>query len=144
MFRKLNIASKLRNIYTSRVHSRKLYDEDMVSKLSSEQKLFLRSRYLRQLLFFSLLLFLSLFALVGVSLLGSGENELESNYHLYKSEESLLSNRLNSIYGKGNWEFGVYQTNLDAFRVLVTLSDGTIVEHYYRVENGNIYRLELE
>lgn len=144
MFRKLNIFSKLKNIYTSRVHSRKLYDEDMVSKLSSKQKIYLRSRYLRQLVFFSLLLFLSLFALVGVSLLDSSGTDLESSYQSYKSEESLLSNRLDSIYGKGNWEFGIYQTNLDAYRVLVTLSNGGTVEHYYRVENKNIYRLELK
>lgn len=144
----MNLIDKLKNrvatTYRNRVWYRKLYNEDMLSLMSDSEKRAVRSRYLGHLGFFSVLLLLSLLALGGALLIGSPTLDGNENFFDYRTEESRLSRELDSIYGKGNWEFGVYQTTMDAYRVEVTLSDGRVVEHYYRVEGGNIYRLELE
>lgn len=145
MKKKKSIFSKIKSRYDSRVGFRKLYSEEMLSGMSKDEKLFLRSKYLRELGVFSTLLLFSLLALLGVSLLGGGGSfDGNANYSSYKSEESRLAEDMDKIYGKGNWEYGIYQTNLDAYRVKVTLSDGSIVDHYYRVDGGNVYRLRLE
>lgn len=94
--------------------------------------------------FFSTLLLVSLLTLLGVYLLGSPKEDFTSNLTTYKKEQDFLAVKLNKIYGVGNWQYGIYQTEIDAFRVEVKLSDGSQVEHYYRVSGGNIYRLDLE
>lgn len=138
------VASKVKDTYRTHVGYRKLYSEDMLATYSKEQKVALRSKYLIQLGYFSLLLLLSFLTLFGLLSISRPSGTGNENYSIYRSEQDVLSSRLDSIYGKGNWEFGIYQTTLDAYRVVVTLSNGETVEHYYRVENGNIYRLELE
>jgi hypothetical protein len=141
---KLNFASKLKNSIKRRTLSRKLYNEDMLQTLSESERIALRGKYLRQLGLFSSLLLVSLLTLLGVYLLGSPKEDFTSNLTTYRKEQDLLAKKLNEIYGVGNWQYGVYQTEIDAFRVEVKLSDGSLVEHYYRVSGGNIYRLDLE
>lgn len=141
---KLNFASKLKNSVKRRTLSRKLYNEDMLQTLSESERIALRGKYLRQLGLFSSLLLVSLLTLLGVYLLGSPKEDFTSNLTTYRKEQDLLAKKLNEIYGVGNWQYGVYQTEIDAFRVEVKLSDGSLVEHYYRVSGGNIYRLDLE
>lgn len=141
---KLNFASKLKNSIKRRTLSRKLYNEDMLQTLSESERIDLRGKYLRQLGLFSSLLLVSLLTLLGVYLLGSPKEDFTSNLTTYRREQDLLAKKLNEIYGVGNWQYGVYQTEIDAFRVEVKLSDGSLVEHYYRVSGGNIYRLDLE
>lgn len=141
---KFNLLGKIKTSFKRRVISRKLYDEDMIKNLSNSERIALRSKYLRQLGFFSSLLIVSLLTLVGVYLLGSPKEDFTSNLTTYKAEQDFLAKKLNEIYGVGNWQYGVYQTEIDAFRVEVRLSDGSLVEHYYRVSGGNIYRLDLE
>jgi len=141
---KLNFASKLKNSIKRRTLSRKLYNEDMLQTLSESERIALRGKYLRQLGLFSSLLLVSLLTLLGVYLLGSPKEDFTSNLTTYRKEQDLLTKKLNEIYGVGNWQYGVYQTEIDAFRVEVKLSDGSLVEHYYRVSGGNIYRLDLE
>ena len=135
---KLNPLDRMKHSFRRRILSRKLYDEDMVATLA------LRSKYLRQLGFFSTLLLVSLLTLLGVYLLGSPREDFTSNLTTYRKEQDFLATELNKIYGVGNWQYGIYQTEIDAFRVEVKLSDGSQVEHYYRVSGGNIYRLDLE
>lgn len=141
---KLNFASKLKNSIKRRTLSRKLYNEDMLQTLSESERIALRGKYLRQLGLFSSLLLVSLLTLLGVYLLGSPKEDFTSNLTTYRKEQDLLAKKLNEIYGVGNWQYGVYQTEIDAFRVEVKLSDGSLVEQYYRVSGGNIYRLDLE
>lgn len=141
---KLNFVSKLKNSVKRRTLSRKLYNEDMLQTLSESERIALRGKYLRQLGLFSSLLLVSLLTLLGVYLLGSPKEDFTSNLTTYRKEQDLLAKKLNEIYGVGNWQYGVYQTEIDAFRVEVKLSDGSLVEHYYRVSGGNIYRLDLE
>lgn len=141
---KLNFASKIKNSIKRRTLSRKLYNEDMLQTLSESERIALRGKYLRQLGLFSSLLLVSLLTLLGVYLLGSPKEDFTSNLTTYRKEQDLLAKKLNEIYGVGNWQYGVYQTEIDAFRVEVRLSDGSLVEHYYRVSGGNIYRLDLE
>lgn len=141
---KLNFASKLKNSVKRRTLSRKLYNEDMLQTLSESERIALRGKYLRQLGLFSSLLLVSLLTLLGVYLLGSPKEDFTSSLTTYRKEQDLLAKKLNEIYGVGNWQYGVYQTEIDAFRVEVKLSDGSLVEHYYRVSGGNIYRLDLE
>lgn len=141
---KLNFASKIKNSVKRRTLSRKLYNEDMLQTLSESERIALRDKYLRQLGLFSSLLLVSLLTLLGVYLLGSPKEDFTSNLTTYRKEQDLLAKKLNEIYGVGNWQYGVYQTEIDAFRVEVKLSDGSLVEHYYRVSGGNIYRLDLE
>lgn len=141
---KLNFASKLKNSIKRRTLSRKLYNEDMLQTLSESERIALRGKYLRQLGLFSSLLLVSLLTLLGVYLLGSPKEDFTSNLTTYRKEQDLLAKKLNEIYGVGNWQYGVYQTEIDAFRVEVKLSDGSLVEHYYRFSGGNIYRLDLE
>lgn len=141
---KLNFASKIKNSIKRRTLSRKLYNEDMLQTLSESERIALRGKYLRQLGLFSSLLLVSLLTLLGVYLLGSPKEDFTSNLTTYRKEQDLLAKKLNEIYGVGNWQYGVYQTEIDAFRVEVKLSDGSLVEHYYRVSGGNIYRLDLE
>lgn len=135
------LLDRIKANYGKRVGYRKMYSEEFLSQMSDSEKLALRSKYLRHLSFFSGLLFLSVLALLGVLLIGSPSNDWNENYKTYKTEESRLSKEMDSIYGKGNWELGIYQTNMDAYRVKVKLSDGSVVEHYYRISGGNIYRL---
>lgn len=141
---KLNFASKIKNSVKRRTLSRKLYNEDMLQTLSESERIALRGKYLRQLGLFSSLLLVSLLTLLGVYLLGSPKEDFTSNLTTYRKEQDLLAKKLNEIYGVGNWQYGIYQTEIDAFRVEVKLSDGSLVEHYYRVSGGNIYRLDLE
>ena len=141
---KLNPLDSIKHSFRRRILSRKLYDEDMVQTLSKSERIALRSKYLRQLGFFSTLLLVSLLTLLGVYLLGSPKEDFTSNLTTYRREQDLLATELNKIYGVGNWQYGIYQTEIDAFRVEVKLSDGSQVEHYYRVSGGNIYRLDLE
>ena len=141
---KFNLLGRIKTSFRRRILSRKLYDEEMVKNLSNSERIALRSKYLRQLGFFSSLLLVSLLTLVGVYLLGSPKEDFTSNLTTYKKEQDFLAKKLNEIYGVGNWQYGVYQTEIDAFRVEVRLSDGSQVEHYYRVSGGNIYRLDLE
>lgn len=141
---KLNFVSKIKNSVKRRTLSRKLYNEDMLQTLSESERIALRGKYLRQLGLFSSLLLVSLLTLLGVYLLGSPKEDFTSNLTTYRKEQDLLAKKLNEIYGVGNWQYGVYQTEIDAFRVEVKLSDGSLVEHYYRVSGGNIYRLDLE
>lgn len=135
------LLDRIKANYGKRVGYRKMYSEEVLSQMSVSEKLALRSKYLRHLSFFSGLLFLSVLALLGVLLIGSPSNDWNENYKTYKTEESRLSKEMDSIYGKDNWELGIYQTNMDAYRVKVKLSDGSVVEHYYRISGGNIYRL---
>ena len=135
------LLDRIKANYGKRVGYRKMYSEEVLSQMSVSEKLALRSKYLRHLSFFSGLLFLSVLALLGVLLIGSPSNDWNENYKTYKTEESRLSKEMDSIYGKCNWELGIYQTNMDAYRVKVKLSDGSVVEHYYRIGGGNIYRL---
>lgn len=135
------LLDRIKANYGKRVGYRKMYSEEVLSQMSVSEKLALRSKYLRHLSFFSGLLFLSVLALLGVLLIGSPSNDWNENYKTYKTEESRLSKEMDSIYGKGNWELGIYQTSMDAYRVKVKLSDGSVVEHYYRISGGNIYRL---
>ena len=86
----------------------------------------------------------SLLALLGAYLLDSPKEDFTKNITTYRKEQDFLAKKLDGIYGAGNWEYGVYQTNMDAFRVEVTLSDGSKVEHYYQVKGDNIYRLKLK
>lgn len=141
---KFNLLGRIKTSFRRRILSRKLYDEEMVKNLSNSERIALRSKYLRQLGFFSSLLLVSLLTLVGVYLLGSPKEDFTSNLTTYRKEQDFLAKKLNEIYGVGNWQYGVYQTEIDAFRVEVRLSDGSQVEHYYRVSGGNIYRLDLE
>lgn len=141
---KFNLLGRIKTSFRRRILSRKLYDEEMVKNLSNSERIALRSKYLRQLGFFSSLLLVSLLTLVGVYLLGSPKEDFTSNLATYRKEQDFLAKKLNEIYGVGNWQYGVYQTEIDAFRVEVRLSDGSQVEHYYRVSGGNIYRLDLE
>ena len=141
---KLNPLDRMKHSFRRRILSRKLYDEDMVATLSESERIALRSKYLRQLGFFSTLLLVSLLTLLGVYLLGSPKEDFTSNLTTYRKEQDFLASELNKIYGVGNWQYGIYQTEIDAFRVEVKLSDGAQVEHYYRVSGGNIYRLDLE
>ena len=141
---KFNLLGRIKTSFRRRILSRKLYDEEMVKNLSNSERIALRSKYLRQLGFFSSLLLVSLLTLVGVYLLGSPKEDFTSNLTTYRKEQDFLAKKLNEIYGVGNWQYGVYQTEIDAFRVEVRLSDGSLVEHYYRVSGGNIYRLDLE
>lgn len=138
------VLSRVKDSYRKHVGYRRLYNEDMLSMYSKEQKISLRSKYLTQLGYFSVLLILSFSLFVGLLYIDKPKSVDSGNSSVYRSEQDILSSRLDSIYGRGNWEFGIYQTTLDAFRVVVTLSNGKKVEHYYKVENGNIYRLELE
>ena len=116
----------------------------MVQTLSESDRIALRRKYLKQLGLFSSLLLVSLLTLLGVYLLGSPKEDFTSNISTYRKEQDFLAKKLNEIYGVGNWQYGIYQTEIDAFRVEVRLSDGSLVEHYYRVSGGNIYRLDLE
>lgn len=141
---KFNLLGRIKTSFRRRILSRKLYDEEMVKNLSNSERIALRSKYLRQLGFFSSLLLVSLLTLVGVYLLGSPKEDFTSNLTTYRKEQDFLAKKLNEIYGVGNWQYGVYQTEIDAFRVEVRLSDGSQVEHYYRVSGGNIYRLDLD
>lgn len=141
---KFNLLGRIKTSFRRRILSRKLYDEEMVKNLSNSERIALRSKYLRQLGFFSSLLLVSLLTLVGVYLLGSPKEDFTSNLTTYRKEQDFLAKKLNEIYGVGNWQYGVYQTEIDAFRVEVRLSDGSQVEHYYRVSGRNIYRLDLE
>ena len=141
---KFNLLDRMKFSFKRRILSRKLYDEDMVQTLSESERIALRSKYLKQLGLFSSLLLVSLLTLVGVYLLGSPKEDFTSNLTTYKKEQDFLAKKLNEIYGVGNWQYGVYQTEIDAFRVEVRLFDGSLVEHYYRVSGGNIYRLDLE
>lgn len=141
---KFNLLGRIKTSFRRRILSRKLYDEEMVKNLSNSERISLRSKYLHQLGFFSSLLLVSLLTLVGVYLLGSPKEDFTSNLTTYRKEQDFLAKKLNEIYGVGNWQYGVYQTEIDAFRVEVRLSDGSQVEHYYRVSGGNIYRLDLE
>ena len=141
---KLNPLNRMKLSFRRRILSRKLYDEDMVQTLSESERIALRKKYLKQLGLFSSLLLVSLLTLLGVYLLGSPKEDFTSNISTYRKEQDFLAKKLNEIYGVGNWQYGVYQTEIDAFRVEVKLSDGSLVEHYYRVSGGNIYRLDLE
>lgn len=116
----------------------------MVQTLSESERIALRKKYLKQLGLFSSLLLVSLLTLLGVYLLGNPKEDFTSNISTYRKEQDFLAKKLNEIYGVGNWQYGIYQTEIDAFRVEVRLSDGSLVEHYYRVSGGNIYRLDLE
>lgn len=141
---KLNPLNRIKLSFRRRILSRKLYDEDMVQTLSESERIALRRKYLKQLGLFSSLLLVSLLTLLGVYLLGSPKEDFTSNISTYRKEQDFLAKKLNEIYGVGNWQYGVYQTEIDAFRVEVRLPDGSLVEHYYRVSGGNIYRLDLE
>ena len=140
----LNVINKIKTSFRNRILSRKLYDAEMVSTLDDEQIVHLRSKYLRHLSFYSVLLIFSFFALLGVFLLGSPKQDFTKDLKTYQTEQDFLAKKLDSIYGKGNWQYGIYQTKIDAYRVEVKLSDGSKVNHYYQVRQGNIYRLNLE
>lgn len=135
---------KVKGLISSRVRSRKLYDAEMVKTLSNSQIISLRSKYIRHLSFFSVLLLFSLFGLLGVYLIGSPRSDFSEGLRTYRKEQDFLAKKLNAIYGEGNWQYGVYQTNIDAYRVEVTLSDGSRVEHFYQIRGGNVYKLDLE
>lgn len=136
--------TKIKSNYHRRVAYRKLYSSEMLAKMPDSEKLALRSKYLKHLGFFSTLLVVSLLALLGAYLLDSPKEDFTKNITTYRKEQDFLAKKLDGIYGAGNWEYGVYQTNMDAFRVEVTLSDGSKVEHYYQVKGDNIYRLKLK
>ena len=68
--------------------------------------------------------------------------ETSSKYEAYKKEEEILGKSLDVLYGKDNWEMGIYQTKLDAFRVIVK-KDGKSVERYYRVIGGEVYEVQF-
>lgn len=141
---KTKFLSRVKAKYNKRMAYRKLYSPEILDKLSDSEKRALMSKNLRHLGFFSSLLLISLLALLGVFLLKSPQESLTNNIPTYRKEQKLLDKKLDEIYGAGNWEYGVYQTNMDAFRVEVTLSDGSKVEHYYQVKGDNIYRLKLK
>lgn len=135
---------KVKGLISSRVRGRKLYDTEMVKTLDDRQIISLRSKYLRHLSFFSVLLLFSLFGLIGVYLIGSPKGDFSDGLRTYRREQDFLAEKLDAIYGRGNWQYGVYQTNMDAYRVEVTLSNGSRVEHFYQIRGGNVYKLDLE
>ena len=109
---------------------------------SSLRKLWLRN--LRNLLVTGVFL---VFVGIGLFWVGRLENpsyfeETSSKYEAYKKEEEILGKSLDVLYGKDNWEMGIYQTKLDAFRVIVK-KDGKSVERYYRVIGGEVYEVQF-
>lgn len=109
---------------------------------SSLRKMWLRN--LRNLLVTGVFL---VFIGIGLFWVGRLENpsyfeETSSKYEAYKKEEEILGKSLDVLYGKDNWEMGIYQTKLDAFRVIVK-KDGKSVERYYRVIGGEVYEVQF-
>jgi hypothetical protein len=109
---------------------------------SSLRKMWLRN--LRNLLVTGVFL-----VFVGIGLFWIGRLEkpsyfedTSSKYEAYKKEEEILGKSLDVLYGKDNWEMGIYQTKLDAFRVIVK-KDGKSVERYYRVIGGEVYEVQF-
>ena len=109
---------------------------------TSLRKMWLRN--LRNLLVTGVFL---VFIGVGLFWVGRLENpsyfeETSSKYEAYKKEEEILGKSLDVLYGKGNWKMGIYQTKLDAFRVIIK-KDGKSVERYYRVIGGEVYEVQF-
>lgn len=149
--------NKVKDSWEFNARSRHLYDLERIKDWDEARIRSVRGNYLKQLSFFIFLFVVGIFILLfssslestgyrGLSL-GGGEATPTSGYvtgngtsndsnslgSQYRTEEEKLTERLNSIYGTERWEFGLYQTEIDAYRVLVTLSDGTVVEHFYQV-----------
>ena len=93
---KLNPLDRMKHSFRRRILSRKLYDEDMVATLSESERIALRSKYLRQLGFFSTLLLVSLLTLLGVYLLGSPKEDFIKGTHFKVGtpNSTLLQKRL--------------------------------------------------
>lgn len=116
-------------------------DLELLDK-SSLRKMWLRN--LRNLLVTGVFL---VFIGIGLFWIGRLEKpsyfeETSSKYESYKKEEEILGKSLDVLYGKGNWEMGIYQTKLDAFRVIIK-KDGESVERYYRVIGGEVYEVQF-
>ena len=116
-------------------------DLELLSE-SSLRKMMLR--YLRNLLVSGVFLIL-----IGVGLFWVWKLEkptyyedASSKYEAYRKEEEILGKSLDTLYGRGNWEMGIYQTKLDAFRVIVKTGSKEY-ERYFRVIGGEVYEVQF-
>lgn len=143
MVLKKRTKNKFKQVLEAKGRYKKLYSPEMLSLYSKSELRKIRKHRLKQLGFFSSLLACSVLVMLGVLFLGNPTDTGVENIPVYVKEQKSVSEQLDTIYGKGKWEYGIYQTKLDAYRVEVALSDGSVVEHFYKVdENGNIFRVE--
>lgn len=149
MKNKQSIIKSFQKRYEERRLVREMYSEDKRGMFLNEDLKRIRKSYIKDLGFFLSLFLITLLAFIGVLFLNNKIDESNNQDYLvseqrYKSDEDILKERLNRIYGEDRWDFGIYQTEIDAYRVKVKLSDNSTVERYYQVKGNNIYELFLE
>lgn len=149
MRKRKSIIESFKYRYSDRKKVRSMYDENKRGIFSNEELSRIRKGYLKDFWFFLVLLLIAVLALIGNSFIDQKIKESDNQSYLqstktYKSEEDVLAERLNRIYGSDRWTFGIYQTELDAYRVEIKLSDGSVTEKYYQVSGQNIYELTIE
>lgn len=131
-------------VYKESTMNRNRYSEENLEGISNDEIRLIR-RGINRRLFSMMCLLLVLFVLYfGVFLISKQVQPVsDTNQEVsYRSEEDKLASYLNKNFGEGNWYLDIYQTEIDAYRVRITLSDGTKVTHYYQVSNSGIYEVK--
>lgn len=131
-------------VYKESAMNRNRYSEENLEGLSNEEIYAIRKGINRRMFSMISLLLVLFILLVGVFFISKQVEPVSSTNQgvAYRSEEDKLASYLNKNFGEGTWYLDIYQTEIDAYRVRITLSDGTKVTHYYQVSNSGIYEVK--
>lgn len=131
-------------VYKESTMNRNRYSEENLEGISNDEIRLIRRGINRRLFSMMCLLLVLLVLYFGVFFISKQVQPVsDTNQEVsYRSEEDKLASYLNKNFGEGNWYLDIYQTEIDAYRVRITLSDGTKVTHYYQVSNSGIYEVK--